>query len=168
MMISIPCSGCSRKFTIIQLSNIKQSYCLDCHIDLSDLEEDARNQGLNLGLGLKPEYNGRKISINPFNEDVYTISQLRFQKFEIYNQEMKVKRRIKQKHYLDAFIRGYNNGTKQVQKILDIHQEVIDKLKIDFGKKKAPIYLVYHAEHAQFDKILWDYNLISLVKKFIQ
>jgi|688.fasta_scaffold889917_1 hypothetical protein len=167
-MISIPCSGCSRKFTMFHstISIRKESYCLDCEVDISDLEEDARNNGLEIGLGLKPKYINRKIIIEPI-ECIYTVSHIYFQKFEIYNQEMKVKRDIKRKHYMNAFMRGYKIGTREIQKIIDIHQEVMNELKIEIGKKKAPIYLIHHANHAQFSKILWDYNLISLVKKFI-
>lgn len=168
MVIAIPCSGCSRKFS--QTIPIKTTYCLDCEINVADLEEEAHDRGVELGLTVRPEYNDLKISLSidgkPF-EYVYGFSYVCFQKFEINSQEMELDRDIKRKHYMDSFLLGYHRGVQRVQMILNSHRQVMTDLKIEFGKRKSMLYLFYHAKNAKFDKVLWDYNLISLVKKFI-
>lgn len=165
MVIIIPCSGCSRKFS--QIFPVKTTYCLDCQINISDLEEEARNRGLELGLTLRPEYEASKIVIKTPIEYVCGVAYICFQKFEINSQEMEVDRDVKRKHYTDAFLVGYKKGFEWIRKRIDTHLKVMDELKLEFGKIKSPIYLMYHAKHANFSKRLWDYNLISLVKKFI-
>lgn len=168
MVIAIPCSGCSRKFS--QILPVENTYCLDCEINIADLEEEAHDRGVELGLTVRPQYNNRKISLALIGkqfEYVHAVSYVCFQKFEINSQEMEVDRDIKRKHYMDSFLLGYNRGFTRVLVVLQAHLRLITNLKMEFGKRKSTLYLLYHAKNAKFDKALWDYNLISRVKKFI-
>lgn len=168
MMVSIPCSGCFRKFS--QVLPVKLSYCLDCDINLGDVEEDAYKKGLELGSSVKPEYKNGKIILSLIGKpegykDVFLY--VCFQKFEIQSQDMELARKIKKKYYTESFLNGYENGFRRILKIQKIHKEMLKELEIEFGKRKSALYLFYYVKNSKIDKAMFDYNLISLVKKFI-
>ena len=166
-MVSTPCSGCFRKFS--QILPIKMSYCLDCDMDIGDVEEDAYKKGFELGSSVQPEYKNGEMILSLGKPEGYKEVFLYscFQKFEIQSQEMVLDQEIKKRCYTESFLNGYENGMKSIREIQRNHEKILKELEMEFVKRKSAVYLFYYVENSKMDKKMFDYNLISLIKKFI-
>lgn len=162
---SRPCSGCLRR-----IQGISCVYCLDCQNDLSDIEDEAYQKGLQTGQSVVPMFVIRGLTLDiqlpEYEIDRYLIPNLHT--FLIHSQELRVYESIKRTYYTDSFVKGFWVGYRKTYNNFRRRQQCCNEVVKEVGRRMSPAYLSkYFQKQAPVRRQLLDMNLIAMIKKFI-
>lgn len=151
---SITCMGCERK-----IKSYFELYCLDCEYHVADVEMKAYDQGYQEGLSTR--FSG---TIPPI-PNVYPF----LYRYLIDHQDNPLSESSKRKHFIECFVEGFTEGFKVIRKTHNTFKDTLKELVFEMGKRLGPVYFIHWIQNSRYSQSgLVDYNLIRMVKKFIQ